>query len=184
MKCASCQSNNLEKLPPDAWSRNPGFRCRACALQMRQPNSTVFLSIVILLGAFMAVLLTFVTVKATGGAGRIGVTPAIALAISISCVVWAVSQLRKPVPMAEGSHCPPRTSRDCDSEDSEFVEPVFLDPPNDTCRQCDVFLISAERDRGVCRECDPLAQQETVGGLEHEVQMPESLLEKSAGLRY
>ena len=105
LRCAKCNSAALKKLPPNAFSRNPGFECKKCKAIMRPPGSTVvylfamlmgglvfLIGIAILLGVVvMLVMGENVSAKGFGGAGILSMLGAVTAG-------WGFSQIRLPTP--------------------------------------------------------------------------------------
>lgn len=102
MRCAKCKSARIAALPPNRFSRRPGFFCKKCNARMRPPGSTGFYLFAVLLGLFGLLLGLVVPVfaffaetfpvRAVGGA----VIMAIA---GVSVIGWSFNQMRLPVPL-------------------------------------------------------------------------------------
>ncbi len=60
--CSKCGSASLNALPPNNFSRKPGYICTSCGVKHRGPRSTVVYSLILLVGlAFVGVaIMTFV----------------------------------------------------------------------------------------------------------------------------
>jgi hypothetical protein len=102
LRCPKCGAEAVEKLPPNQFSRHPGYVCAACETRMRRAGTKgnyfaaaglgVF---VVLLGIAMAVL----SFDAPRGQGRM-LGGAVALAVLGGVVAgWAVKQSRLPEPI-------------------------------------------------------------------------------------
>src|SRR5262245_30169049 len=73
LRCALCESPNVEELPPNQFSRRPGYVCRACGAAMRPPGSVGGYVFAVLLGGFVVLLgigLGVVALGAERGRGR------------------------------------------------------------------------------------------------------------------
>src|SRR5262245_8285228 len=56
MRCASCKAAAVEALPPNAFSRHPGYVCTECGALMRPPGSFGINVAIIALGVFILLL--------------------------------------------------------------------------------------------------------------------------------
>ena len=50
LRCARCDSAAIRKLPPNAFTRHPGFVCTKCSAVMRPPGSTTVYMFALLMG--------------------------------------------------------------------------------------------------------------------------------------
>jgi len=102
MRCAACKAAALRELPPNQFSRHPGYVCTDCRAIMRPPGSTgsyiiitILSGVVVLFGLLMLALafLSGVSVRRLlfVGVGLAG--------MGISGAAWAITQLRFPVPL-------------------------------------------------------------------------------------
>jgi hypothetical protein len=102
LRCPKCESAALEELPPNAFSRKPGYVCTACSQVMRPAGSTGLCVIACLLGAVTTVIglgLVFVAVTAERFRGRM-----ISGAVGVGgfggfAIVWGLRQMRLPTPL-------------------------------------------------------------------------------------
>ena len=96
-RCPKCELGDLQKLPPNQISRNPGFFCPHCDTKLRDSNSTLILAGIVLLGSMMAVAGLFITLVglpekvATGRRG-----PIFLLIAGAVVSFWAARQLFVP----------------------------------------------------------------------------------------
>jgi hypothetical protein len=102
MRCAACKAAAVQALPPNQFSRRPGYVCKACGAVMRPPGSGglyVFLSLVgilmIPLGLFLAV---FSFQVQTSRNRLLGFGVALA-ALGAAVASWCAMQLRLPIPL-------------------------------------------------------------------------------------
>jgi predicted Zn finger-like uncharacterized protein len=110
MRCPKCDAAAVETLPPNWYSRNPGFVCAECGALMRPPGSTGFYIFATLLGGFIvlvgiglliAVMLNDVLyVRAITGGVFVSI-------LGVSVAGWALKQMRLPIPL----NAPPAPSR-------------------------------------------------------------------------
>jgi hypothetical protein len=110
MRCAACQAAALQALPPNQWSRHPGYSCSRCQAVMRPPGSTGTYVLVTALGVFVflvGIVLCVVAVTAASGQGNLASAAAAALALGAGAAGWAIKQLRLPLPL----DAPARPSR-------------------------------------------------------------------------
>jgi phage FluMu protein Com len=102
LRCPKCDAANVQELPPNAFSRKPGYVCTACSQIMRPAGSTGLYVIALLLGTVSAVIglgLMFVAVTAERFRGNM-----IAGAVGVAglggfAVVWGLRQMRLPMPV-------------------------------------------------------------------------------------
>src|SRR4051812_39147011 len=110
MRCPACQTAALRELPPNAFSRHPGYVCSGCNAIMRPPGSTGTYVFVIILGGFivlLGVVQCVIAFDAEVFRKRL-VFGAVSLAgLGAAVVGWAVMQLRLPTPL----DAPARPSR-------------------------------------------------------------------------
>jgi hypothetical protein len=110
MRCAACKAAALQKLPPNQFSRNPGYVCTQCNAVMRPPGSTGLNIFVVVLGVFgilLGIFLCIVVFDATTNRNRLISGAVAAAAIGVAVAGWGVRQLRLPMPL----DAPPRPSR-------------------------------------------------------------------------
>ena len=56
MRCAACKAPGIEALPPNKFSRRPGYVCPGCGAKMRPPGSIGGYVFAIALGGFASLL--------------------------------------------------------------------------------------------------------------------------------
>lgn len=110
MRCAKCKAPDPEPLPPDLYSRRPGYVCSECGAKMRAPGTTSTWIMASLLGAFTAILgVSGVVIAAfaqeEAGFQTEGGLMLMMLGLGVIAVAWY--QLRSPVPL----DAPPQPSR-------------------------------------------------------------------------
>lgn len=108
LQCAKCEAAAVKKLPPNQFSRRPGYVCLKCDTHMRRAGTTGNYYAAIALGAFVLLLGLGLCMVALGTeqfrgrmtAGAVGIA-----ALGAVVVGWAVRQVRLPVPL--GATAPP-----------------------------------------------------------------------------
>jgi phage FluMu protein Com len=101
MCCPKCSSAALAELPPNQFTRRPGFVCKKCGQKMRQPGSTVLYTIGIVLGvlgvlggiALSISVLFMEPIRVRAAVGGVAL-----VVICISVIGFSFSQMRLPVP--------------------------------------------------------------------------------------
>jgi hypothetical protein len=113
MRCAKCKAASVERLPPNQFSRNPGYVCSACGAKMRPPGSITGYVFATILGAFVALFGLFaaaagITAEAAANyRGRVLVGAVTMVGLGAVVAGWAGRQLLLPVPL----DAPARPSR-------------------------------------------------------------------------
>jgi phage FluMu protein Com len=110
IRCAKCQAADVQALPPNYFSRRPGYVCSDCGTIMRQPGSTGICVFAILLGAFTFLLGLGLGVVAMGAEEFTGqvLAGAVSLAgLGVIVTAWGIRQVLRPVPLDP----PPQSSR-------------------------------------------------------------------------
>jgi hypothetical protein len=108
LRCPNCEAVAVAKLPPNRFSRHPGYVCAKCGTVMRRPGTTGNYYATAALGAFVALLGLALAVLAMDAesyrgrriAGGVGIFALGALAAG-----WGIRQSRLPVP--GGAKAPP-----------------------------------------------------------------------------
>jgi hypothetical protein len=108
LRCANCKAAAVKALPPDEFSRKPGYVCMKCNTVMRRPGSKSGFFAVVGLGILITLLGVGLALAALdaetnrlqlfGGAGVLAI-----LGLGGSC--WAIMQSKLPVPL--GAKAPP-----------------------------------------------------------------------------
>lgn len=96
--CAGCGSENLEPLPPNKFSRKPGYNCAACGTMHRGAKSTWLYAAIVVLGLCMAG--AGITIFSTGGPPSSGAprkSPLRLVFMGVAVAGWAGWQFRVPV---------------------------------------------------------------------------------------
>jgi hypothetical protein len=102
MRCAACKVAALQKLPPNQFSRHPGYVCSACGAIMRQPGTTgtyIFVTLVGVLMIPLAVVLAIFAFNAQYGGKRLLVFAGSLGLLGAAVAGWAGTQLRLPTPL-------------------------------------------------------------------------------------
>jgi hypothetical protein len=102
MRCSVCKEGALQALPPNPWTRHPGYTCTLCNAVMRPPGTTGTYVFVTVLGGFVfAISIGLFAFAPHSGANqeKIITAAAAALVLGTSGIGWAVKQLRMPVPL-------------------------------------------------------------------------------------
>jgi len=110
MRCAACKEATLEKLPPNQFSRNPGYVCRSCNTIMRPPESTALYVFLCILGGaitLMGIGMLFIAFDAETSKKRLISGAATMTGLGVMAAIWTFKQLRLPVPL----DAPARPSR-------------------------------------------------------------------------
>jgi hypothetical protein len=110
MRCVACQAAALQPLPPNRFSRHPGYACAECGKMMRPPGTTGNYIFVVFLGGFIFLIgvvasigvLTMETIAKPVITGT-----ALMFVLGGSTAVWAIVQLTRPIPL----DAPPRPIR-------------------------------------------------------------------------
>jgi hypothetical protein len=111
LQCAKCGGAAVRQLPPNQFSRNPGYVCAMCRAFMRPAGSTGKYSAILALGAVIVLLglgLCYVASEAARNRVQMMAGGAALAALGLAVVGWAVMQLRLPIPL--GAEAPPRGS--------------------------------------------------------------------------
>lgn len=105
LRCAKCNSAEIEKMPPNVFSRNPGFTCKKCKATMRPPGSTgvylfaIIMGVLLLIAGVLVGIGLLVTVFTGGTIPIRGFSGAAALTMfGLVVAGWGGSQIRLPVP--------------------------------------------------------------------------------------
>ena len=95
-QCPRCESRALQRLPANAMSKHPGYRCKGCDLRMRPSNTTVLY--VVLLATTLAIGVAF-TVGICMDPGNV-LRPRLLLLLGAFPVgiVYLILQLSRPTP--------------------------------------------------------------------------------------
>jgi hypothetical protein len=101
MRCAKCNAEGLEKLPPNSFSRNPGYRCPRCEAVMRPHGSAALYVIAAVLGVAFITLGITLAVAMEGDRRRAWMAGAGAFGLGAAAAGWAVAQLRLPTPIRD-----------------------------------------------------------------------------------
>jgi hypothetical protein len=113
MRCPKCHAATVQRLPPNRFSRHPGYICATCSTTMRPPGSGGLYVFVIILGAAVVLFGLFagvIGVAAEGAAGirgRVLVGAVFMAGLGAVVAGWAVRQMILPVPL----DAPARPSR-------------------------------------------------------------------------
>ena len=110
LRCAKCKAPTLEKLPPNQFSRNPGYVCTGCGATMRPPGTTGTYLVIIVLGGFvvlLGVVPAAIALTADNHRGMLFLGTASLVVLGIASTGWAARQLFLPVPL----DAPKRPSR-------------------------------------------------------------------------
>jgi hypothetical protein len=102
MRCPACKAAALEELPPNRFSRHPGYVCSACGALMRPPGTTGTYLLLTILGGFVVVLGSVMCIAflAEGIFNARLLSGALALPVIGAVVaVWCIQQLRLPMPL-------------------------------------------------------------------------------------
>jgi DNA-directed RNA polymerase subunit RPC12/RpoP len=102
MRCAACKAAALEELPPNRFSRHPGYTCSNCGTTMRPPGTTgTYLFLTILgVGVVFLGIGVIVAISAEGNFDRRTLSGGLALPIlGVVVAIWCINQLRLPVPL-------------------------------------------------------------------------------------
>ncbi len=99
MRCAKCGAEGVERLPPNSFSRNPGFRCPQCGAVMRPPGSGLFYGGLIALGIAFVALGVILAVAFAEEGGRAWQAGALFGVLGLAAAGWSVAQLRLPTPI-------------------------------------------------------------------------------------
>jgi hypothetical protein len=103
MRCAACKVAALRPLPPNAFSRRPGYVCSECGKVMRPPGTTGTYVFVVFLGTFvfLASVFGFVGMWLLVDEIRKPLISGMAVGIAVGAAssVWAIKQLTRPVPL-------------------------------------------------------------------------------------
>src|SRR5262249_21749290 len=102
MRCPACQAAAVQKLPPNAISRHPGYVCSACGAVMRPPGSTGLYLFLTVLGGVVVLLGLGVVVAVTTSEdfNRRALYGGVTLPVLGAVVaVWCINQLRLPIPL-------------------------------------------------------------------------------------
>ena len=91
--CPKCGSSTLEPLPPNSFSRNPGYRCIECRIELRTSKSTWSLLFIAILGFFISIGGTAAVLAGGLASERRGLY---ILPLGLICGIWAVFRLRLP----------------------------------------------------------------------------------------
>lgn len=103
MQCPACESYDVVRLPPNAISPKPGYRCGACGLRMRNPGMTVVYLVTLVLGAALGGFMLWGTVNLESP--RVVQTAGLAVAGMVAAG-YSFWQIMRSVPRRD----PPRTS--------------------------------------------------------------------------
>ena len=87
--CPKCGSSTLDPLPPDSFSRNPGYRCIECRIDLRTSKSTWSLLFIAILGFFISI--GGIAARLDGERVGFWIVP-----LGLICGIWAVFRLRLP----------------------------------------------------------------------------------------
>jgi hypothetical protein len=102
LRCAECQSPDIEALPPNQFSRRPGYVCRKCGAAMR-PHGGVggyVFAVVLGVAAFLlGVALTIFSVQAERLNSRRVIGALLVAVVGLAVAGWGAVQMRLPVPL-------------------------------------------------------------------------------------
>jgi hypothetical protein len=108
LRCAKCKAAAVKKLPPDEFSRKPGYVCMKCKTTMRPPGSKGGLYAAVGLGILIAVLglgLVFVAFSAEKNRVQLFSGAGTMCVVGLGVAAWAMTQSKLPVPL--GAKAPP-----------------------------------------------------------------------------
>ncbi|GIW98020.1 MAG: hypothetical protein KatS3mg111_1353 [Pirellulaceae bacterium] len=112
--CARCGSENLEPLPPNSFSRKPGYLCMTCGTKHRGRKSTWMYAGILLLGLLLAAGGIAAFMSEDGNDGRVRRrSPLRLVVLGVVVAGWAAWQFRVP-PVAD--HQPSEASQDANPE--------------------------------------------------------------------
>lgn len=103
--CSFCGSSNLDALPPNSFSRKPGYVCTECGTKHREAKSTWQYLGILLLGLAMAgggIAVFFSDNRPDTVAPRKGPLPLVFIGIAVAG--WAAWQLRMPKVSSQQKH--------------------------------------------------------------------------------
>ncbi len=115
MTCPECESERIGRLPPNDITRNPGWICASCGLQMRYAKSAaLYWWLIAMCGVIALFLLGMIILIAFGSIFDPNFKPPkdlgkmIAFGIGFTGVSlyvgrWALAQARKPAPKVESN---------------------------------------------------------------------------------
>ncbi len=110
MQCPECESERIDRLPPNEITRNPGWVCTSCGLQMRHAKSAALYWMIIVMCVAVALFLAgLLSLLAFDSMFDPNFEPPIDLLkmilfgigfVGVSLYVgrWALAQARKPAP--------------------------------------------------------------------------------------
>jgi hypothetical protein len=103
LRCRGCKSDQIQLLPPNKITRNPGYICRRCSLHMRPPGSgcrSIF--VIALCCCFFAVGVALIIALLAYDKKGIGLALGIGsflCGIPTTVVMFVIRQLRRPTPL-------------------------------------------------------------------------------------
>ena len=69
-QCPRCESRALQRLPANAMSKHPGYRCKGCDLRMRPSNTTVLYVVLLATTLGIGVTISVAIFMEPGEAGK------------------------------------------------------------------------------------------------------------------
>lgn len=104
LRCARCEADGLEPLPPNEFSRLPGYRCPKCNLQMLPPGSTLpYILVTILGGTFVVGGMALYVALQGGPDTRSLAACGGAIVLGLASAGWAMSRLSLPTPKRDAA---------------------------------------------------------------------------------